>query len=223
MQTDCAANGVREYAAAKIAALLRILISRFATRQLLILAVVSSGLFLSAQSKPAQSKPAQSTGKTVRHHQVEEPDPVSAKINQAEDDIGKQDYAAAESLLKQAVAEMPENYSAWYDLGFVYHATGRREGSIAAYRKSIASRPDIFESNLNRGVALAEADLQGLGSANQAATPLLERFAQQLGARTPVNRAELLVAYVRSDLAAALYPVTLTSWDAGNQPTSAIT
>ena len=157
MQTDCAADGVQEYAAAKVAALLRILISRFATRQLLILAVVSSGLFLSAQSKPAQSKPAQSTGKTVRHHQVEEPDPVSAKINQAEDDIGKQDYAAAESLLKQAVAEMPENYSAWYDLGFVYHATGRREDSIAAYRKSIASRPDIFESNLNLGLALAEA------------------------------------------------------------------
>src|SRR5947199_5519895 len=83
---------------------------------------------------------AQSSGKTIRHHKVEERDPVASKINEAEQDISKQDYAAAEALLKQAVTEAPENYSAWYDLGFVYHARNRRDDSIAAYRKSVAAK-----------------------------------------------------------------------------------
>jgi Tfp pilus assembly protein PilF len=100
---------------------------------------------------------AQSSGKTIRHHKVEDQDPVASKINEAEQDISKQDYAAAETLLKQAVAEAPENYSVWYDLGFVYHATNRRDDSIAAYRKSVAAKPDVFESNLNLGLALADA------------------------------------------------------------------
>jgi tetratricopeptide (TPR) repeat protein len=67
---------------------------------------------------------------------------------------------------------MPENYSGWYDLGFVYHATGRRDDSIAAYRKSIASRPDIFESNLNLGLALAETGQSDAEQFLRAATRL---------------------------------------------------
>ena len=94
--------------------------------------------------------------KTVRHHHVEETDPVAAKISKAEGAISKQDYASAETLLKDATAAGPENYLAWYDLGFVYHALGRSDDSIAAYRKSVAARPDVFESNLNLGLELAE-------------------------------------------------------------------
>jgi len=116
--------------------------------------IVSLVLFLIASGLAAT---AQSSGKTIRHHKVEEQDPVASKINEAEGDISKQDYAAAETLLKQAVAEAPENYSAWYDLGFVYHATNRSDDSIAAYRKSVAAKPDVFESNLNLGLALADA------------------------------------------------------------------
>jgi len=115
---------------------------------------------------------AQSTGKTIRHHTVGEQDPIAAKINEAEQDIGKQDYASAEALLKQAVAEAPENYSAWYDLGFVYHATGQREDSIAAYRKSVAAKPDVFESNLNLGLALADSGQPGAEQSLRAATKL---------------------------------------------------
>lgn len=64
-------------------------------------------------------------------------------------------------------------------------------------------------------VALAEADLKGLAAVNQAAAPLLQRFASQLAtAESPPNRAELLKAYVSSDLAAAQFPVTLSAWSA---------
>jgi tetratricopeptide (TPR) repeat protein len=94
---------------------------------------------------------------TVRHHRVEETDPDAAKLAEAESDIAKRDYPTAEPLLKGYAAAHPENYSVWYDLGYLYHAMGRNEDAIAAYRKSVASKPDFFESNLNLGLALAAA------------------------------------------------------------------
>jgi len=92
---------------------------------------------------------------TVRHHQVAETDPAAATLTAAETDIDKQDYASAEPLLKQYLEEHPSSYSAWYDLGYVYHELGKSEDSIAAYRKSVAAKADLFESNLNLGLALA--------------------------------------------------------------------
>src|SRR5215831_19526574 len=44
---------------------------------------------------------AQSTHTTVRHHKVEDQDPAAAFLNEAESDIGKQNYSAAEPLLKK--------------------------------------------------------------------------------------------------------------------------
>jgi len=38
-----------------------------------------------------------STQGTVRHHRVEEQDPILTKLNRAEEAIGKQDYASAEA------------------------------------------------------------------------------------------------------------------------------
>jgi tetratricopeptide (TPR) repeat protein len=42
-------------------------------------------------------------------------------------------------------------------LGFIYRVQGRRDLSIAAYRKSVEAKPDVLESNLNLGLALADA------------------------------------------------------------------
>src|SRR5215467_620389 len=100
---------------------------------------------------------AQTTGKTIRHHRVEEQNPDAGKLTEAENDINKQDYASAEPLLKQIVGEHPGNYAAWYDLGFIYRVQGRHDDSIAAYRKSVEAKPDVLESNLNLGLALADA------------------------------------------------------------------
>lgn len=104
------------------------------------------------------SSVAQNTGRTVRHHKIEEQDPTASALTEAEADIGKQDYAGAEPLLKKFLETYPENYAAWYDLGFVYHALAKTEDSIAAYRKSVEAKPDVFESNLNLGLALAESE-----------------------------------------------------------------
>jgi tetratricopeptide (TPR) repeat protein len=100
---------------------------------------------------------AQSTGQTIRHHKVVEQDSsFPPELTQAENAIEKHDYASAEPLLKKVVASDPNNFQAWFDLGFVYNALEQTAESIAAYRKSIAAKPDVFESNLNLGLMLAK-------------------------------------------------------------------
>jgi tetratricopeptide (TPR) repeat protein len=100
---------------------------------------------------------AQTTGQTVRHHKVAEQDSsFPPELIQAEAAIEKKDYASAEPLLKKVVAANPANYQAWFDLGFVSNALGNAQDAIAAYRKSVAAKPDVFESNLNLGLMLAK-------------------------------------------------------------------
>ena len=119
-------------------------------------AVTRAFVFLFAFLFTVPCAVAQTTGKTVSHHKVEDRDPAAAMLAEAESDLDKQDYASAEALLKKYLEAHSDNYIAWYDLGFVYHQLGMHEDSIAAYRKSVSAKPDVFESNLNLGLALAE-------------------------------------------------------------------
>jgi tetratricopeptide (TPR) repeat protein len=106
----------------------------------------------------AGSAQTQSTSKTVRHHKVAVDDPSSPpELIQAETAIEKQDYSTAEPLLKKVVEQDPDSYAAWFDLGFLYNAMGKTDDSIAAYRKSVAAKPSVFESNLNLGLMLVKA------------------------------------------------------------------
>jgi tetratricopeptide (TPR) repeat protein len=109
---------------------------------------VAAPLSIAAQ----QSKP------TIRHHRVAEtvPDDSSPpEVNQAETAMQHRDFSAAESLLQKAISAKPNDYRAWFDLGYVYNATQRGTQAIDAYRKSVAAKPDVFESNLNLGILLA--------------------------------------------------------------------
>jgi Flp pilus assembly protein TadD len=134
----------------------------------------SSGQPSSGQSSPTQSGPGtpssdQSTvtvhrktgansSETIRHTHIVEQGSISPELTQAEDFIQKRDYAAAEPLLHKAVAGDPANYVAWFDLGFTENSLGKTDDSIAAYRKSVAAKPDVFESNLNLGIQLAKTN-----------------------------------------------------------------
>jgi len=118
-------------------------------------ALLISGTSACAILLGISSSLAQSPTGTVRHHRVEEKDPAAALLSEAEDDIEKQNYVAAEPLLKKYLEAQPDDYSGWYYLGFAYRGLDRREDSIAAYRKSVTLKPDVFESNLNLGLALA--------------------------------------------------------------------
>src|SRR5450755_767475 len=111
----------------------------------ILLIVLTTGAAISAQ-----------THTTVRHYK-ERVDDQPPEIAQAEDSIQKNDFAAAETLLKKALDKDPNNYQAWFDLGFVLNRLGRADESIASYRKSVAAKPDVFESNLNLGLMLVRA------------------------------------------------------------------
>ena len=92
------------------------------------------------------------SGSTVRKSRV-----ADDSLLRAETALDKKDYAAAEQALQEAIKSNPENFRAWYDLGFVYSVTNRQQDAIGAYRKSVTVKPDIFESNLNLGLLLAQA------------------------------------------------------------------
>lgn len=96
------------------------------------------------------------TKTTITHHRTVEQD-SSAQLSQAESAIEKRDYTSAVPLLQKVVLERPGDYQAWFDLGFVFHGLGKADESIAAYRKSVAANPNVFESNLNLGLTLAQS------------------------------------------------------------------
>jgi tetratricopeptide (TPR) repeat protein len=97
------------------------------------------------------------TRKSTHHVQVPVDNSQPEELTQAESAIEKHDYATAEPLLRKLVARDAGNYVAWFDLGFVENELGQMDGSIAAYRKSVAGKADVFESNLNLGVQLAKS------------------------------------------------------------------
>ncbi|HWR14573.1 MAG TPA: tetratricopeptide repeat protein [Terriglobales bacterium] len=102
---------------------------------------------------------AQQSGKTVRKHRQEVEDPVfTPALRQAEAAMDRKDYPAAEKDLLTVVDKNPQNYRAWFDLGFIYNETGRTPQAIEAYRKSTEANPQIFESTLNLGILLARSN-----------------------------------------------------------------
>jgi len=112
--------------------------------------------------QPAQSKPqegASSSSQKGHRHQtiVEEEEGPAPELTKAEALIQKQDFRSAEPLLEKLVEGDPGNYVGWFDLAFVENELGKLAESIAAYRKSVAAKPDVFESNLNLGLQLAKA------------------------------------------------------------------
>ena len=121
----------------------------------------------SSSSQDSQHKPAK-----THHVTVAEEEGPPPELTKAEEFIQKNNFADAEPLLKKLVESDPTNYVAWFDLGFTENALGRRDESIAAYRKAVAAKPDVFESNLNLGLQLAKSGSPEAGEFLRAATKL---------------------------------------------------
>jgi tetratricopeptide (TPR) repeat protein len=125
-----------------------------------------------SSSKPIHRKTGENSSETIRHVRVEEESEISPELTKAEDLIEKQDYADAEPLLHKVVETDPSSYVAWFDLGFTENGLGKTNDSIAAYRKSVAAKPSVFESNLNLGIQLAKAGQPDAEQYLRAATQL---------------------------------------------------
>jgi Flp pilus assembly protein TadD len=109
-----------------------------------------------SSSQTTHRKLGPGSSQTIRHTRIAEEGSQDPELTQAEQAIQKQGYAAAEPLLRKVVERDPANYIAWFDLGFVENGLGKTDDSIAAYRKSVTAKPDVFESNLNLGLQLAK-------------------------------------------------------------------
>jgi|SRR5579862_3918008 len=107
-------------------------------------------------SSDQSSASSSSSKKGHRHISVAEEEGPPPELTKAEQLIQKQDYAGAAPLLHKVVEGDPTNYVAWFDLGFAENGLGKTADSIAAYRKSVEAKPDVFESNLNLGLQLAK-------------------------------------------------------------------
>jgi tetratricopeptide (TPR) repeat protein len=126
-----------------------------------VLCAVAQDSFAPPAQSPAnslfQSSSSSQGHKAVHHVQVPMEDSQPEELTQAEAAIEKRDYEAAELLLRKMVERGSASYVAWFDLGFVENALGKLDESVAAYRKSVAAKPDVFESNLNLGLQLAKS------------------------------------------------------------------
>jgi Flp pilus assembly protein TadD len=129
--------------------------------------LITSAIFLTVLTASAFAQ----DHTTIRHYK-ERVDDTPPEIAQAEDAIQKNDFAGAETLLKKAIDKAPDNYQAWFDLGFVLNRLGRADESIAAYRKSVAAKPEVFESNLNLGLMLVRSNNPDAEQFLRAATTL---------------------------------------------------
>jgi len=156
--------------------------------------------------RPSDDGKKESSSHQSSHHiKVPVEDSIVPELASAEAEIEKQNFAAAEPLLHKVVEKDSTNYVAWFDLGFVENALGKVEESIAAYRKSVAAKPDVFESNLNLGLQLAKTGQPDAETFLRAATKLTPtsheaegRYRAWLSLGTTLERArpdEALVAY----------------------------
>jgi tetratricopeptide (TPR) repeat protein len=127
-------------------------------------------------SPPSNSAASQPSSSSRRSHHVQVADDDTpaqpAALSEAEAAIEKKDYAAAEPLLHKVVDHDAKSYVAWFDLGFVENELGNLDASIAAYRKSVSAKPDVFESNLNLGLQLAKTSQPDAEQFLRAATTL---------------------------------------------------
>jgi tetratricopeptide (TPR) repeat protein len=135
------------------------------------------GLAFGQDAKPAspsttQSQSSSSSSRKAHHVRVEEEGSQPPELVHAEAAIQKEDYAGAEPLLRKLVEREPGNYVGWFDLGFVENGLGKTDDSIAAYRKSVAAKADVFESNLNLGLQLAKTGQPDAEQFLRAATKL---------------------------------------------------
>jgi len=79
---------------------------------------------------------------------------VSALLRQAQEALGRNDFAKVAEALKQVVQAQPAMTRAWFNLGYAYTELHQDQEAVAAYRKAVELEPDLFEARLNLGILL---------------------------------------------------------------------
>jgi len=83
---------------------------------------------------------------------------VTKLLHDAQEALGRNDFAAAADALKQVVAAQPTITAAWFNLGYAYTGLHKQQEAVAAYRKAVALDPSLFEARLNLGILLLQSN-----------------------------------------------------------------
>src|SRR5688500_12122245 len=129
-------------------------------------------------------------------------------------------FAAVAALIAPVLWEAPGNWPEWYPALWILAigslALARRARGFvltAALVAACGATTLVWGTVAKKRVELAERDVAGLSTPDQAAQDLLTRMARELDQGDPPNdRADLLERYIRSDLDDAGYPAELTTW-----------
>ncbi len=85
------------------------------------------------------------------------PPDLAALMQQAEDDLQRNDYQGALAPLKKITAAAPETAAAWYYLGYAQHGLHQDGDARQAYEKAVTLNPDLAEAQVNLGALLVAA------------------------------------------------------------------
>jgi len=76
-------------------------------------------------------------------------------LDRAQKAFDAKDYAQAAPLLREYLADSPDDAAAWFNLGFAESVLGNKAAAEEAYAKTLALDPKIFPAQLNLGMLLA--------------------------------------------------------------------
>jgi tetratricopeptide (TPR) repeat protein len=83
---------------------------------------------------------------TPKAHTAEPPrDPMAEAMKDL--DAGKTQQAIA--TLKEVLAQNPDNYGVWFNLGVAYSMSGEDGEAVASFRKVLTLEPKLYEAQLN--------------------------------------------------------------------------
>jgi tetratricopeptide (TPR) repeat protein len=80
------------------------------------------------------------------------------QVAEAEEDITKSDWKAAETALEAWLAAHPTDARALFDAGYVADAQNRLGEAASLYRRAVDANPQSFEAHVSLGLLLARQD-----------------------------------------------------------------
>ena len=133
---------------------MRIRAPRLTFAACLSLAAFFSGFTASVRVTSAQTpSPNSSQGKPEKIR-----NPLNDLLDEAQNALDKNDYAAAVTPLQKFIAEKPGVAYAHFQLAYAYTGLHQDEGARAEYEKAAALDPKMAEAHLNLGILLLEKD-----------------------------------------------------------------
>ena len=109
-----------------------------------------------ANTPPGNSSPGNSSDASGAP--ARSPDLLAPLVTQAQQALDRGDYDAAVGLLKQILAQRPDEALPHFELGYAYSELKRGAEAAAEYRRALELNPSLVAAHLNLGLVLLASD-----------------------------------------------------------------